>query len=306
MIDSTTYLNDYKTLKKRLDTYGYLLIRNFFSVNDASFIFTEINKALLTKKKIDPKEDPRINSNYSKAYSLECVHNCWHAEPIKSFFQNIFQKESFLHPRVVLRNCYKNEYTPAHQDWPQVQGSKNTLGVWVALSNIKKGGGLLEIAEKSHKLGVYKHYPDKKYGGMKVKDNNFKWISTDMKPGDAIVFSCLTVHRTEKNKFNIVRQSIDARWQPLSERICKDSLTPLIKKNWSDIYKNWNNKSNTWYWKKSVLIKDGFDTYYEINNAMNIMNYYKRNKSWRLAIEKIIARTSSPILRSICEELIKK
>ena len=84
---------------------------------------------------------------------------------------------------------------------------------------------------------------------MIIKNKKLKWLSTNMRSGDAIIFTCLTVHRTENNKSDVVRQSIDSRWQPLSESICNESLKPLINISWKNIYKNWKDKQYAWYWK---------------------------------------------------------
>ena len=306
MKDSSKDRNNYSLLKKRLNTYGYLLIRNFFNPKATDKICIEVNKVYEKYRKIDSNSDPRTSNNYADAYSLECLHQIWHQKNVKSFFDNIFGEESFLHPRVVLRNGYKNDFTPAHQDWPQVQGSKNTLGIWVALKNIKKGGGLLEIADKSHKNGIWEHNPHKKYGGMIIKNKKLKWLSTNMNSGDAIIFTCLTVHRTENNKSDVVRQSIDSRWQPLSESICNESLKPLINISWKNIYKNWKDKQYAWYWNNIKIKKESFDPYYEITSANNIINNYKKDKSWKPAVQKVIDRTSSPILKILCRDLLNK
>ena len=210
-----------------------------------------------------------------------------------------------MHPKIVIRNSYKNTFTPAHQDWPQVQGSKNTVGVWIALNDVGKNEGVLEIAESSHKEGIRNHTPSKITGGLSLDDKKFKWLSTNMKMGDAIIFSCLTVHRTSKNKSDVVRQSIDARFQPLKEEICIESLEPFIQDSWRNIYSGWKDKDKKWYWKKYNLKFEEFDNYFEIVNSLQILNKYKTNtKLWTPALNRVITRAPSMHIKNLAREML--
>lgn len=311
LIDSTNDIKNYKKLRSRLKRDGYLLIRNFISFKEANSLKNEININLWGSSNkaftgaVD--QDPRYGSNYSKAYSLECIHKLWHKKKIINFFKNIFDSKVFMHPKIVLRNSYKNTFTPAHQDWPQVQGSKNTLGIWIALNEVKKSSGVLEIAESSHKSGIRNHIPNKITGGLSLNDKKFKWLSTEMQPGDAIIFTCLTVHKTSKNKSDIVRQSLDARFQPLNESICKESLEPFIQESWKNIYSNWKEKKLFWYWKDYNLTLEKFDDYFEIINSLQIIEKYNNNKKvWKPALKRVTTRVSSSYLKNKAKDILNE
>ena len=181
MKDSTIYINDYNVLQKNLHEDGYLLLRNFISNDDAESIRKKISIKLWgvteSSSSLIGEQDPRIRDislKYNDAYSLECVHNVWHNSKIKSFFNNLFKTEVLMHPMVALRNSYKSTNTAAHQDWPQIQGSKDGVGIWIALHDLGKNSGRLEIAENSHKEGVRQHKPDHITGSMVLDDDQFK------------------------------------------------------------------------------------------------------------------------------------
>ena len=86
LIDSTNDIKNYKKLRSRLKRDGYLLIRNFISFKEANSLKNEININLWGSSNkaftgaVD--QDPRYGSNYSKAYSLECIHKLWHKKKI--------------------------------------------------------------------------------------------------------------------------------------------------------------------------------------------------------------------------------
>lgn len=309
MKDSTKYANNYNILQKRLCEDGYLLIRNFIKANHAESIRESISLKLWNKPNYSSSlitgDDPRTSSNYNSAYSLECVHQLWHSSRIKTFFEKLFKEEVLMHPKIVLRNSYKGTFTPAHQDWPQVQGAKDTLSVWIALNNIEKKSGLLEIAENSHKDGVRDHIPHAISGGMMLNQSKFKWLSTNMKAGDAIIFTCLTVHKTEKNISEKVRQSIDTRFQKRSSPVCINNLNPFINDKWENIYKSWKDNTYSWYWKDWDLNEENYDSYFEINNAIKIMQNFNKSKGkWKTALQKINSRSSSKYIRDISYKLL--
>ena len=311
--DSTKHINDYNVLQKNLNEDGYLLLRNFISKYDAEAIRKKISLKLWnvteSSSSLIGEQDPRsrdISLNYNDAYSLECIHNIWHNSKIKSFFNKLFKTEILMHPMVILRNSYKNTYTSAHQDWPQIQGAKDGIGIWIPLHDLEKNSGRLEIAENSHKEGVRQHKPDNFTGGMALDDDQFKWLSTNMNAGDAIIFSTFTVHRTEKNTSDTVRQSIDARFQSRNSPVCIRSLEPFIKDKWENIYKNWNDKTNARYWESYTLNIEEYDSYFEIINAIQVMKNFSQDRDkWQYAVNKIIARSSSQQIKELAKSLIK-
>ena len=309
--DSSKDLMDFVCLRNRLKEDGYLLIRSFISKEETSLLRNEISQNLWGSSNINFAganiQDPRNGSNYNKAYSLESVHQFWHKKKIITFFESLFNQDIIMHPKIVLRNSYKNTYTPAHQDWPQVQGSKNTLGVWMALNQVERDGGVLEIAESSHKKGIIEHYPNQKTGGLCLNDKGYNWLSTKMNEGDIIIFSCLVIHRTSRNTRDTVRQSIDTRFQPLKEKISKNSLEPFIQDTWNNIYSTWKDKNLAWYWKNYTLDIGEFDNYFEIANSIQIIKEYNNNNElWKTALRRVTSRAPSPHLKNLAKKILNE
>ena len=103
--------------------------------------------------------------------------------------------------------------TPAHQDWRSVQGSLDALVVWLPLVPIDCQFGTLEVVPGSHLDGLYKTRSDP-FGNV-LDDAAFdeaRFVPVEVGPGDAVVFSMFTVHRTGAEQRRGVRWAASFRY----------------------------------------------------------------------------------------------
>ncbi|WP_374300583.1 phytanoyl-CoA dioxygenase family protein [Ferrovibrio sp.] len=108
--------------------------------------------------------------------------------------------------------------TRPHQDWRSMQGSLNSVVVWIALRDVSEELGRLEVAPGSHKLGLLPTVPDEWYRRLDtdlVLDSNFVPVNTDA--GDALVFSTFLVHRSGDNKVDAHRYALQFRFNDAAE-----------------------------------------------------------------------------------------
>ncbi len=91
-----------------------------------------------------------------------------------------------------------------HQDYA-VSGVQDMLTVWVPLTDIPVRRGGLAVRPGSH-LGppLRPHVLGQGERG---------WATTHYRPGDALVFHCLTAHAALPNRDTVLRLSGDFRWQ---------------------------------------------------------------------------------------------
>jgi ectoine hydroxylase-related dioxygenase (phytanoyl-CoA dioxygenase family) len=87
--------------------------------------------------------------------------------------------------------------TPPHQDWRSIQGSLDSVVVWVPFTEVGPGHYPLEVAPGSHRRGLLPSAEDA--FGHRLADGivdpaEFRPLSVER--GDAVVFSTLLVHRT--------------------------------------------------------------------------------------------------------------
>lgn len=157
----------------------------------------------------------------------------------------LYQCEYFAHPRRMPRVKFpisSSEWseTFAHQDFPYVQGSLDTLTVWMPLGDCSLSEGSLEVLAGSHLDGLQPIIYGPKYpcSATTVDNDDPRWRGGDYEAGDVLLFTCLTVHRARPNRSNLVRISVDCRFQPVAEPVCPPALDPAFTPDippWSEL-----------------------------------------------------------------------
>ena len=105
---------------------------------------------------------------------------------------------------------------PWHQDeatWPAMLG-RNPISVWAPLVPVDERNGLALVPRAYDRL--FEH--EDQDGFLAVSDNSLVVDEhmPKLQPGDAIVFSCFTVHRSIPNRSEGLRLSLDFRYQAAS------------------------------------------------------------------------------------------
>jgi hypothetical protein len=122
----------------------------------------------------------------------------------------------FNHPKLAKEKVFYK--VDSHQDWRSMQGSLNSVVIWVPLMTITKNIGALEILPKSHKLGLITDAIDHGFGIVNLSDTQkSNLISVEVEPGDILIFSSFLVHQSGENISNTPRWSCHFRFNDLSE-----------------------------------------------------------------------------------------
>lgn len=117
--------------------------------------------------------------------------------------------------------------TPPHQDWRSMQGSLNSMVVWIPLVDINKDLGAVEFVSGSHTKGLldtdtdewFRHVSDKE-----IKEEDF--IPAEVEKGDVVLFSAFSVHRSGNNITDKIRWSMHFRYNDASEKTFIDRGMP--------------------------------------------------------------------------------
>lgn len=106
--------------------------------------------------------------------------------------------------------------TPPHQDWRSIQGSLNSLVLWLPLVDIDKSLGALEIVPGSHLRGLLSTRLDESFG---VVDDiaEEEWVPVPVSAGDGLLFSTFLIHRSGNNTTRSIRWSCHFRYNDLAE-----------------------------------------------------------------------------------------
>lgn len=104
-----------------------------------------------------------------------------------------------------------------HQDWRSMQGSLDSVVVWVPLIDIDKALGALEIFPGSHKWGLLEAEMVDGYGHLKSRVDKSALRSIEVERGDALFFSSLLLHQSGTNVTQAVRWSCHFRYNNLGD-----------------------------------------------------------------------------------------
>lgn len=280
--DSTALLNDAVALRERGRRDGYLFFRSLLPREDVMRVRRDLLEPLGERSWLDagtplldgvinddeinrvPESELRVDigisgEGYVAVQKVPSMHRLPHHPRLVSMFENLFGEPVFVHPRHIIRVATSHRAlrpTPPHQDFPLVQGSQNTWTVWGPLGDTPLSIGPLSVLRGSHRNGVI---PLGRLGtggfdtGLELCENETDWLSTEFKAGDILTFPSLTIHRAmTASRRDLVRLSMDVRFQPASEPIHEGSLSNHAGVEWSEIYRDWDCEDLQYYWEEEA------------------------------------------------------
>jgi hypothetical protein len=122
----------------------------------------------------------------------------------------------FNHPKLAKQKVFYK--VDAHQDWRSMQGSLNSIVVWVPLIDIDKNLGALEILPKSHLFGLRTDHVDNGFGMVSMSEDEKKnLMPVEVKVGDILIFSSFLIHQSGENSSTSPRWSCHFRYNDLDE-----------------------------------------------------------------------------------------
>lgn len=113
-----------------------------------------------------------------------------------------------------------------HQDWRSMQGSLDSMIVWLPLRDIDVALGALEIVPRSHKLGLVNTEVVEGFFGKLEEFTDDDFVPVPVSQGDALFMSAFLVHRSGNNVTETIRWSCHFRYNNLSEQTFVDRGYP--------------------------------------------------------------------------------
>jgi phytanoyl-CoA hydroxylase len=104
-----------------------------------------------------------------------------------------------------------------HQDWRSMQGSLDSVVLWVPLADIDVELGALEVVPGSHRLGLLTTEVVSSFGKVD-RFNDADFVPIEVAQGDVLFFSSFLVHRSGTNISNSIRWSCHFRFNNLAEK----------------------------------------------------------------------------------------
>lgn len=254
--------------------------------------------------------DPVATDLVLRQSVLAAVLRLQHHTALHGLFARLFGEAVLPLPRVLVRNMFPRQdehTTPQHQDYPHVQGTDRLLTCWLPIGDCDPAMGGLAIARGSNRLGVLPIEPSMGAGGMAVPgDFSDDWAWSPMQAGDALIFSCLTVHRGVPNRSDRMRLSIDFRYQPLSEPVTEEWLHPHRRAaDWATLYAGLADDSYKYYWRDLPLTLATWDPrYYAERDTMAFALAGQGDRRALATLRRIAAKDSDPAKRTRAERAL--
>jgi hypothetical protein len=216
--------------------------------------------------------EPAFLAVYREVQKLEAFHALGHRPELLALAEAVLGEPVLPHPTKIARLSFPGNVrhtTPAHQDYPFIQGAAETYTTWVPLGDVPRPLGGLQVNLGTHRQGVYPHHISLGAGGMGIDPAELpdRWHTADYRAGDVLLFHSHMVHRALPNLTpDRLRLSVDFRYQPLSQPIAEKSLHPHTGAlGWPEVYAGWRSTALQYYWRRpegpEVKIS-GYDTGY--------------------------------------------
>ncbi|MEE2658614.1 MAG: phytanoyl-CoA dioxygenase family protein [Candidatus Latescibacterota bacterium] len=327
-LDSSDAIDDSDELARRMDRHGYLFVRGLLPTDvveslrmqlltiarDAGWVLpdTEPSDAVADLTGFCVEPEPEYMAKYGRMYELEEFHRVQHRPELTGLLTRMCSDGEILpHPRLIGRTIFPQKEaftTPPHQDFVPIQGTPETYTAWFPLAALSDDMGGLEVAEGSHRHGVYDFEPALGAGGISIVDSFAgQWRGGTFAQGDVLFFHSMAVHRGVPNKGDRLRMSVDARYQRVKDPVAPGSLLPHTKpQTWEEIYAHWCTDSDLkYYWKQWNLEVVEYDnSYHERRDRMAMKMAERGDPDSRSALQRIVARDADPNKRERAQTLL--
>ena len=249
--ESNDLLNDMSALRERMAEDGYLLIRDYLDlewVMDARRSVLEVlaehemvneNHSLMEARaaRSDNGKFRSAIGSHAALGKLPAVQKLVHSGRMIDFYAAFLGGEVRSFDFIWMRVMGPGRSSAPHYDIVYMgRGTTNLYTSWAPLGDAPLSDAALMVLENSHRLeqvkatygqiDVDKKSNWKKTGGSYGKDPatiqkelGCRWLTTDFRAGDLLVFSMYTMHCSLDNRSDRIRLSSDTRYQLASEPV---------------------------------------------------------------------------------------
>lgn len=238
--------NDLEFYKKN----GYLFLKDFFQKEDIKRVLDEakgvflkqfIEKEYLTNCNLEDVSEEAFNDFLYRLFDedIECLSNSGkqiqhlislHSLSLQNKVIELLKHTGistpiistrpvlyFNHPKLAKEKVFHT--VGAHQDWRSMQGSLNSVVIWIPLVDINKDLGALEILPGSHLDGLRTDHVQNGFGMVTLtKEEEDKLVSVEIEKGDALLFSSFLIHQSGNNITDKPRWSCHFRYNDLVDK----------------------------------------------------------------------------------------
>ena len=228
---------------------GFLHLREFFKIDDVKKVYNDARHVFYkqfvelkyTSQSFSQLNDHEYNSFLYKLFIddnqrfINCGKQVQHLISLHSLSLNgkilnllnelgfTFPSIStrpvlfFNHPKLAKDKVYHT--VDSHQDWRSMQGSLDSVVIWIPLLNIGKDLGALEILPGSHLDGLRTDHIESGFGMVQLTEiEKEQLLSVEVEIGDILLFSSFLIHQSGNNITDEPRWSCHFRYNNLDEK----------------------------------------------------------------------------------------
>lgn len=255
--DSNDLLGNVTALKQRMQEDGYLLLRDFLDRDRVLAARRELLKKLDSVGLVGRRHS-LIDGIYSgdnsqlgkidrRTYAKDlrsgpALREVVHRGRVIEFYEPFLGGPVRGLDYIWVRNVRVGSATPVHFDWVYMsRGTRNLYTSWIPMGDVPLSDGPLALLEGSHRLDeiqrTYGAYDVDRDGLWKKEGHPYKsgwfgkdvgrvqaelggrWLTTEFRAGDMLLFGMFQLHCSLDNKSpeNRIRLSTDTRYQLASE-----------------------------------------------------------------------------------------
>jgi len=328
-LDSTDIYHDAESLRRRMDSEGYLYIRGLLPkrlLEDVRLVWLErlfdagcldescaIEEGVADPASFRVEPQPHYMRVVVDFYRHARTHEIPHHPALLGLIGRIVEGPVLLHPLFLGRFMFPNQVrytTPAHQDWVPVQGSENTYTAWIPLMDLPREMGGLAVCAGSHRAGIYDFGPALGSSGIEITDPlPDAWRYNPFEQGDVLIFHSKTAHKGVPLRGRRLRLSLDARYQSVHEPIVPGSLESHGGVAWDEIYAGWEPgaEPRKYYWKQLSLNLVPYDqSYTERRDSLAFEMAEAGDVRAISTLQRIVARDRRPEKIERARKLLEK
>jgi Phytanoyl-CoA dioxygenase (PhyH) len=222
LADSSGLADDQEGLRRRLAADGYLFLRGLLPADQIRAAGAAVSERLRSGGWVDDRGTPSATPRavnpmdalsdlaFRAAVTSAAFNRIPYLPQLRSVVRRVLGPDAFSYPAKVLRAVYpenpgarpRGRYI--HCDYA-VSGVQDMLTSWIPLIDIPARLGGLAVRPGGH-LG-----PPQRPRPLSLAEPG--WATASYRPGDVIIFHCLTPHAALPNTGSVLRLSGDFRWQ---------------------------------------------------------------------------------------------
>jgi len=202
-------------------------------------------------------DGPEWQAFYGDVLGVRDFHALAQHPALIDMLERLFAEKVLPHGSNIFRGIFPNSptvSTPPHQDHFYIGSSEETWTAWMPLGDCPVNLGGLAVVPGSHRQGLLEVHNAQGAGGHGVDvEEESTWMGGDFLCGDVLIFHSHLVHQGRDNlSADLLRLSVDYRYQPASHPIRQDLLQPHMGwVTWEEAYAGWPaDDPIKYYWKK--------------------------------------------------------